>query len=282
MSSEFSALLNGQRDLHGCMSRFVDNLKKMGASNITQSAIETRIKLLDQMWAKFETQYDLIRAAYKERYDESKYVTSNFFEIAENTYVQQRSALAEYLKRFQGSTKKLIRLLTVTGENYTRAWALLEKHYKNKKELIRSNFATFTAMAKMKADTAEELSRVYHAVTAAVNAQESIGKPNETHGMDLFNHLIIDLFDPRTRLEWKSSTCDSFNPPEYDTLLNFLSKRILTLNAAKPRSAAKVTSDASRSAKSHFVKHGSSSSLCPLQEAPLYHAVQWVQGKVRK
>nr|XP_012232071.1 PREDICTED: uncharacterized protein LOC105677796 [Linepithema humile] len=307
MSSELSALLNGQRDLHGRMSRSVDNLKKMGASNITPSAIETRIKLLDQMWANVETQHDLIRAAYKERYDETPtgersnehasktalsciklpqfsgaYEDWSTFRDLFLSVIGDNSSIFNvewfhYLRScLQRSAEKLIRPLAVTGENYTRAWAFLEKHYENKKELIHSNFAAFTAVAKIKADTAEELSRVYHAVTAAVNAQESIGRPIETHGMDLFNHLIIDLFDPRTRLEWESSTCDFLNPPEHDTLLNFLTKRILTLNAAKPRSAAKVTGDASRSAKSHFTKYGSSSSLCALCKE--HHSIMQCSG----
>jgi len=41
----------------------------------------------------------------------------------------------------------------------------------------------------MKAETAEELSRVFNAVTTAVNAQESIDRPIASHGMDLFNYL---------------------------------------------------------------------------------------------
>ncbi|EGI66232.1 hypothetical protein G5I_05267, partial [Acromyrmex echinatior] len=56
-----------------------------------------------------------------------------------------------YLKScLEGPVEKLIRPLAVTGDNYPRAWALLSKHYENKRELSRSNFSTFTAVAKMK------------------------------------------------------------------------------------------------------------------------------------
>jgi len=74
--------------------------------------------------------------------------------------------------------------------------------------------------------------------------------------MDLFNYLVVELFDLRIRLEWESSTCDSFDPPDHDVLTNFIAKRILTLNAAKPRSDAK-SEDAARTAKSHFAKQTS-------------------------
>lgn len=59
---------------------------------------------------------------------------------------------------------------------------------------------------------------------SAVNAQESIKRPIETHGMDLFNHLVIELFDAHTRLEWESSMSNSVEPPNYITLLEFISR----------------------------------------------------------
>ncbi|XP_024867526.1 uncharacterized protein LOC112451852, partial [Temnothorax curvispinosus] len=319
MSEDLSALLAGQHDIQGRISRSVENMKKMGMANINLSAVETRIHILDQLWEKFEAQHEQLRNAYKDKYNDSEYVKSDLFDITENTYVQQRSVFAEYansfrlapsklpqssdqsdrapktslprlqLKKFlgayedwppfrdlflsvigdaaisnverfhylrsclQGPAETLIRPLFVTGENYDRAWAILSKHYKNKKELIRSNFAAFTAVAKMKGDTADELSRIHHAVTTAVNAQESIGRPILSHGMDLFNFLVVEMFDPRTRLEWESYNSNSLEPPEHETLTDFISKRILTLKAAKPKSN-QVSGDSTQSAKSHFAK----------------------------
>ncbi|XP_029154848.1 uncharacterized protein LOC114929767 [Nylanderia fulva] len=117
----------------------------------------------------------------------------------------------------------------------------------------------------MKGDTAEELSRIHNAVTAAVNAQESIGRPINSHGMDLFNHLVVELFDARTRLEWESTTSDSTEPPQNEALLDFISRRVLTLNAARPRSVTKGPGETSRFAKAHVTKHqGADSPHCAL------------------
>ncbi|XP_011858304.1 PREDICTED: uncharacterized protein LOC105555872 [Vollenhovia emeryi] len=91
----------------------------------------------------------------------------------------------------------------------------------------------------MKADTADELSRIHQAVVTIVNSQESIGRPIKSNGMDLLNHLIVELFDPQTRLEWESSTSDSVDPPAHETLTHFITRRILTLNAVKPRANSK-------------------------------------------
>lgn len=95
-----NTLMSGQRDIHGRMSRSVDNLRKLGSSGITLCTVETRMKILDQLWAKFETQHELIRACYKDKYTESEYATE-FFDTVENTYVQQRSKLVEYAERFE-------------------------------------------------------------------------------------------------------------------------------------------------------------------------------------
>ncbi|XP_071651727.1 uncharacterized protein [Temnothorax longispinosus] len=114
----------------------------------------------------------------------------------------------------------------------------------------------------MKGKTADELSRIHNAVTTAVNAQESIGRPIRSHGMDLFNHLVVELFDQRTRLEWESFVSDSVEPPEHEKLTDFMSKRILMLNAARPKTAAKA-SDSTRSAKTHVAKQGSKNSSDP-------------------
>jgi len=226
MNAELKAMIDAQHDVHGRMSRSVDNLRKLGATNITHSIVQTRISILDNLWGKIEAQHEHIRAALKEKYNESEYVKSEFIDIAETTYITQRSTLLGYankltagavtapkgephqdqapktalpriklppfsgayedwpsfwdlflsvvgenpsisnIERFhylrscvQGSAERLIRSLTVTGENYVRAWTILSKHFENKKELMRSNFTTFTAVGKMKSESAEELTR---------------------------------------------------------------------------------------------------------------------------
>lgn len=120
----------------------------------------------------------------------------------------------------------------MTGDNYSRAWALLSKYYENKKELTRSNFVT---VAKMKSDTAEGLSRIYNAATSAVN-EESIERSINSYGLDLLNHLVVELFNPKTRLKWESYSSESTDPPDHETLRNFIMKRTLTLNATKSSS----------------------------------------------
>ena len=66
MSEDLQTLLMAQSDIHGRMARSVSNLKKLGATSITLHAAETRIVLLDRLWAKFEAQHEFIRAHLKD------------------------------------------------------------------------------------------------------------------------------------------------------------------------------------------------------------------------
>ncbi|KAG5340239.1 INDY1 protein, partial [Acromyrmex heyeri] len=222
-----------------------------------------------------------------EAFDESEYSSTEFADLAEITYVEQRSLLNDYVQKFKakepnsiskseavekfhylksclkGPAEKLIRPLTMIGDNYSRAWALLSKHYENKRELSRSNFSTFIAVAKMKSDTAEELNRIQ------CNQRESIDRPIDLHGFDLLNHLVIELFDPETRLEWESLSSASNDVPTHEALVNFITKKALTLNTAKPKSL-KVSEDPPRSAKSHHIKRHTESPQCVLCKGKHY------------
>lgn len=62
-----TTLLDSQGEIHVRITRSVKYLRKMGSANITASAVATRIRILDQLWAKFELQHDLICAALKDR-----------------------------------------------------------------------------------------------------------------------------------------------------------------------------------------------------------------------
>jgi len=56
----------------------------------------------------------------------------------------------------------------------------------------------------MKSNTSEEFNRICNAAIGAVNVQESIERSINSHQLilfDLFNHLIIEFFNSKTRIE---------------------------------------------------------------------------------
>ncbi|EFN69810.1 hypothetical protein EAG_07634, partial [Camponotus floridanus] len=77
------------------------------------------------------------------------------------------------------------------------------------------------------------LRKLYHSVSSTVGALESIGRPI-TRGEDLFVHLTVELLDSRSRRDWEHAVGSSAEPPTYTELLEFLKRRMHTLESLQP------------------------------------------------
>ncbi|XP_070170760.1 uncharacterized protein [Polyergus mexicanus] len=122
------------------------------------------------------------------------------------------------------------------SENFNRAWKTLTDYYENKRLLVRSYISKFTAIQRLKSESASDLRRLYHGVMSTVGSLESIGRPI-TRGEDLFVHLVVDLLDSRSRREWENAISSTTEPPSHSALLQFLDRRLHTLDSlqsAKP------------------------------------------------
>ncbi|KMQ84153.1 bel12-ag transposon polyprotein, partial [Lasius niger] len=173
-----------------------------------------------------------------------------------------------YLKTcVKGDAEQLIRSLPSTEENFERAWATLSEHFENKRLLVRSYLAAFTALPKMKSDSAADLRRIFHGVVTTVGALEGIGRPIAS-GTDLFVHLVIELLDTKTRREWENSLGKSSEPPSYEDLREFLQEQLMTQEVLRAVSgeSGKSAEKSGRAARSNHVKSRGpdSSRSCPL------------------
>ncbi|XP_071578128.1 uncharacterized protein [Temnothorax nylanderi] len=83
------------------------NLRKQSADNITLDAVRTRIRILDDLWAKFESNHDLIRTCYRDLYIESEYYKTEFFDTIENAYVHQHSLLTTCANTLKAATPQV-------------------------------------------------------------------------------------------------------------------------------------------------------------------------------
>ncbi|XP_024884226.1 uncharacterized protein LOC112462587 [Temnothorax curvispinosus] len=167
----------------------------------------------------------------------------------------------------RGKAAKLVRNIPLIHGNFERAWATLREFYENQRVLVRSNFSAFTALAKMKSESAIELRRIFHGMTNTVNAQENLGRPIATHGMDLFVHIAVELLDPQTRRDWEAAIRTSLKPP-YDTFRTFVIEKIRSLEALTPVTSKgesktnQAKASGTRSAKSNHAKTTSGSGSC--------------------
>lgn len=147
---------------------------------------------------------------------------------------------------------------------------MLVDHYENKRLLVRSCFSSFTALQKMKNESAGDLKRIFHGMLSAVGTQKSVGRPINKC-TDLFVHLV-EMLNPRSRREWETSISGMTESPSYETLKTFLECRMRTLEAlhptkSEPTDAGSNKAGASaRSVRSHLTqraaKKGGRCSLC--------------------
>ncbi|KYM97736.1 PREDICTED: uncharacterized protein LOC108778177 [Cyphomyrmex costatus] len=163
-----------------------------------------------------------------------------------------------YLKScLEKEAARLIKNLPTTAENYTRAWTALQEYYENKRLLVRSCIANFSALQKMKNESAAELRKIFHCVTDVHGTLESVGRPVSS-SEDFFVHFIVELMDSRSRREWETSLSGTAEPPSYSTLRTFLEQRLRILEAVHPgksdSGSGKLNAEKGKPAHTHHAK----------------------------
>ncbi|XP_011687417.1 PREDICTED: uncharacterized protein LOC105449732 [Wasmannia auropunctata] len=299
------AMIAAQKELFGRIGRTLENLKKTEAAKITSPLIDTTLALLDQKWEKktalLELQETLAasktepaRAAndhavdhvtppprttlpriqlpnFSGNYEDWPAFRDLFVSLITKDPLILDVTRLHYLKAsLRGEADMLVRNLPTTDENFRRAWQILVNYYENTRLLVRSYYAAFTALPKMKSESAAELRKVFYCVTGTVGALESIGRP-VNNSEDLFVHLTIELLDPRSRRKWENSVSATSEPASYSDLRQFLERRLHTLEALQPARAeepsAKTNDRSNRSARSHYAQQDSAKrerGRCPM------------------
>lgn len=198
------------------------------------------------------------------------------------TQVEKLHYLKSWLK---GEVELLTRNLSTTDENFNRAWKALTDYFDNKRLLVRSYISQFTALQRLKDESASDLRHLYHDVMSIVSSMEGIERPI-TRREDLFLHLIIELLDSRSRREWENSINETMEPPSHATLLKFLDRRLHTLESLQPikieTSFSKTSSSSTRQTRTfHTRKHENKLGCCSLCRKDHYIMLCNVyQGKI--
>ncbi|XP_046619726.1 uncharacterized protein LOC124304951 [Neodiprion virginianus] len=175
--------------------------------------------------------------------------------------IDQNASISEveklhYLKAsLKGEASLLIKTLSITAENYKQAWNTLSGLYENKRALIRSCLTKFTSIPKAKAESANELQRIFHGMISTCSSLDAIGRPIGQHE-DLYVFLVVELFDNKTRRDWEASIAETTEPPTYTHLRNFLERRIQTLEAIQqPKGEQKSPEPSPRWKNTHHAQN---------------------------
>ncbi|XP_070524590.1 uncharacterized protein [Cardiocondyla obscurior] len=145
---------------HLRLARIKEGVKPANTSSSTESS---RKKLLPR----------INLPVFGGRFEEWPAFRDLFLSIIDADEELPRVEKLHYLKSvLKGDAELMIRNVSVTAENYERAWNMLQEHFENKRLLVRSTYAAFDALPRMKSETSAEMRRIFNGMLQAKGALE--------------------------------------------------------------------------------------------------------------
>ncbi|XP_076659820.1 uncharacterized protein LOC143363084 [Halictus rubicundus] len=180
-----------------------------------------------------------------------------------------------YLKvSLRGAAADLVKDLATTNENYNRAWTILKEQYENKRILVRSCLDRLASLPKMRESSAREIANIHQGISSVVNTLDGLGRPiNKSE--DWFVYSVVRLFDSVTREKWEERVTSSNDPPSFDTLRDFLTKRRQQLEASPEAASVKPALGISRNqgrSSEHRQNFGESAGKGTTKSVRAHHA----------
>ena len=184
--------------------------------------------------------------------------------------------LVSYL---EGDALDKIKNKPICKENYSSAWKALLDYYENKRRLIYLSISNLLAIESMKPESYAELRRLSSSSFEVLSSLESVDRPLEKGGSDLFLYVMVLKFDPTTRKDWENLLGNSQDPASIQELKKFVDTQLAVLESIRNTQPVvnSSTSKPSNSVKSHATvtpkENNDKSWVCPMcsENHPLYH-----------
>nr|XP_012152152.1 PREDICTED: uncharacterized protein LOC105664039 [Megachile rotundata] len=162
---------------------------------------------------------------------------SNFRDLFQSLIIDNDSlSLVEklhYLKTsLSGEPALLLQNISVTGDNFERAWRCITERYQYLRVLIHAQLTSLTSHPTMKKESAQELKGLVDGTTDSVQALEALKRPVK-HWDDYLVFVIAGKLDPKTRMAWESHVGASTEPSTFEELRTFLITRVRALEAVE-------------------------------------------------
>ncbi|XP_032690359.1 uncharacterized protein LOC116853403 [Odontomachus brunneus] len=94
-------VMEKQLRLYGSINRFLDNVKKIGRSNLTAAKLRSRITALKELWLQYQDGHDhLARITSTTDQKSFDYFKDSYYEAAEDTFHDTLDQLTERLEKF--------------------------------------------------------------------------------------------------------------------------------------------------------------------------------------
>lgn len=183
---------------------------RTNASTLSVSDKKRRIKLPQAPLPTFDGQYDgwlSFKNAFRNLID----TQSDLTDVDKLYYL--KSAL-------KGEAANKIKIFTIDGINYTKAWEILERAYEVKRILISRHSAGIRNLPSLDKESTEGLSKLADDAQQHVSSLKALGV---SVGQEMIVH-IIETKMPRKSIEKWEASLERDEFPSLDTLYEFLYK----------------------------------------------------------
>lgn len=158
----------------------------------------------------------------------------------------------QYLKTsLIGSASHLLKNTALVSENFQKSWDSLISFYENKRLLVNAALHSLLTLKKITKESASELEQLYTNLMQIYRTLETLKCP--VHTWDYFLVFIaVQRLDAKSVKVWEHHLGASKEPPLWNQFTEFLSTRLLSLQAFDNSRTGKPPTSNQHSAKSHF------------------------------
>ncbi|XP_018377661.1 PREDICTED: uncharacterized protein LOC108770524 [Trachymyrmex cornetzi] len=159
----------------------------------------------------------------------------------------------QYLKTsLVGTAAQLLRNMSVTGENFQRAWDALIAFYENKRMLLNTTLNSLLSLKRMTKESAGELERLYTCMMQIYRSLENLQRP-VSHWNDFLIFIAVQRLDSETVKTWEQLLGSTKDPPKWHQFTEFLLSRLRSLQAFEKATFGKLSTQPQKiSVKTHY------------------------------
>ncbi|XP_076294567.1 uncharacterized protein LOC143215872 [Lasioglossum baleicum] len=155
------------------------------------------------------------------------------------------------LRSLNGDALDLIRNLPIDGDNFKRAWQLVDEQYNNTRVLIDNLLETLFSLPRAKSESAAELKKLRGTVKQILNALEVL-KCQVQHWGPFIIFWVSRRLDSESLKAWELLIANQIEYPKFSVLDEFLQQRTFALMSyEKATTVATIPKPRSSSALSH-------------------------------
>ena len=158
----------------------------------------------------------------------------------------------------------MIKHVKITEANFQSTWETIKKRYDNKRALIVAHLNEIFNIPNVNNNSVSDLKTLQNITNDALAALKNLNRPTDQWD-DIIVFWTTRRLDVVSLREWEMQLGSSTDYPSYETLNEFLSKRIRTLEAiqlAKNGIMDKTKFNKSQSVKSHAASPNSKCIFC--------------------